>query len=447
MNHDTDIDDTTVPATDGRQHVSLRGGRIDVLGEGVTLRVGAERLLIGRSRECALVIDDRTVSAKHAEVYATTDGVRVFDFDSRNGTFVGDMRVTDACLTDPCDLRFGAKRARFVPEAPQDIAPDTKQSFSGLVGTTPEMLELFRVLRRVAPSAVPIVIQGETGTGKERVARAIHDASPRRRKPFVTIDCGAVSDTMLEADLFGHVRGAFTKATRERRGIFVEADGGTLFFDEVAEMSPAMQASVLGAIKAMEVRPIGSDRPRKIDVRTLFTTQSDLRHAVDLGRFREDLYFRIAKVTVEVPPLRDRLGDMGILLESIFEDLGHPGARIDPAGMSMLLTHSWPGNIRELRTLIEVALVGFTGEALSLDKALRTVQPKKDVAARRGLYGSAKKEFDRRFYTGLYASCHGNVTRIAKEAGRQRSTVREALRKLGLSVEPDPGGNGKKKGR
>jgi transcriptional regulator of aromatic amino acid metabolism len=196
----------------------------------------------------------------------------------------------------------------------------------------------------------------------------------------------------------------------------------------------------LRALENREVRPIGSERSRKVDVRTLFATHADLRHALNQGRFREDLYFRIAKITVELPPLRTRLQDIGLLLEKILEDLGRPGVKVDEAGMAVLLARSWPGNIRELKNLVEVALVGSVGDALSLEEALPAIHQKEEVACGRGLYEVAKKEFERRFYTGLYAACRGNVTRIAKVAGRQRVTVREALRDLGLYVAPESGG-------
>jgi DNA-binding NtrC family response regulator len=437
---DLDADAATVPVSEGTRLVAVHGGRIEVLDDGSSVRVGADRLLIGRARRCDLALDDTTVSAVHAEVQATPKGVRVVDLNSRNGIFLGDLQLTEGYLTGPCDFRCGAKRLRFVPEAPEEVLVESKNRFGDLVGTTPEMLELFGVLRRYAPSSVSIVIRGETGTGKERVARAIHDASPRSRKPFLAVNCAAMPDALLEAELFGHVRGAFTGAERDRKGLFVEADGGTLLFDEVAEMTPAMQAKLLRALENREVRPIGSERARKVDVRTLFATHADLRHGLNQGRFREDLYFRIAKITVELPPLRKRLQDIGLLLEKILEDLGSPGVKVDETGMAMLLARSWPGNIRELKNLVEVALVGSVGDALSLEEALPAIHQKEEVACGRGLYEAAKKEFERRFYTGLYAACRGNVTRIAKVAGRQRVTVREALRDLGLYVAPESGG-------
>ncbi len=221
--------------------------------DGQCVNIGVERQRIGRASQCTLVLDDPTVSALHAEVQATPKGVRLLDLGSRNGTFIGETRVVEAYLQAPCELRCGQRRLRFCPEPAQDILVDGKSRFGSLIGTTPEMLSLFSTLDRFAPSSLSIVIHGETGTGKERVARAIHDASRRRQNPFLAINCAAMPDALLEDELFGHRKGAFTGADRERSGLLVEADGGTLFFDEVGEMSPAMQAKLLRVLENGEV--------------------------------------------------------------------------------------------------------------------------------------------------------------------------------------------------
>jgi len=297
------------------------------------------------------------------------------------------------------------------------------------------MLELMGVLRRYAPTSLSVLIHGETGTGKERVARAIHDASARRHRFFVVINCGNVTDALLEAELFGYVRGAFTGADGERKGLFVEAHGGTLFFDEVAEMSPTLQMKLLRVLEYKELRPVGSDRPRKVNVRALFATHADLKHAVNAGRFREDLYFRIGKVGVEIPPLRNRMDDIELLLQSILEDLGRPDMKIDDASLEMVKVRRWPGNIRELRNLVEIAVVGARGKVLT--RALPAVHFDKEFTPEQGPYDIAKREFDRRYYVDLYRRCRGNVTQMARLSGRQRSTVREALRSLALIAAPD----------
>jgi DNA-binding NtrC family response regulator len=430
---DVDGDEVLTIALPQETHVvSLRGGRIEVVGEDTSVPVDMARLQIGRARDCALVLNDGTVSKVHAEVQATPRGVRVIDLNSLNGTFIGETLIVEAYMTGPCEFRCGAKRLRFVPGPPREVRIQAPERFGGLVGTTPDMIELFAKLERYSPTSMSMVIRGETGTGKERVAQAIHDASPRRDKPFVAVNCAAVPDALLEAELFGHVRGAFTGADRAREGLFVEADGGTLLFDEVGEMSSAMQAKLLRVLENQEVRPVGTGRSRKVNVRTLFATHVDLRHALNRGRFREDLYFRVAQVTVEIPPLRKRMADLPVLIEDILEQLERPDVHVDEAGMSALLAHTWPGNVRQLRTIIQAALVESDGERLMLERALAGILTDVEPERASGLYDEARKEFDRRFYTSLHIRFRGNLSQIAKAAGKQRSTVRAALQAIGL---------------
>jgi DNA-binding NtrC family response regulator len=432
-----DVDaDESFPTVPQETHVlSLRRGRIEVVGKPASLPVDMERLHIGRSPRCALVLDDPTVSKVHAEVQATPRGVRVVDLNSRNGTFIGEASIVEVYLTGPCEFRCGAKRLRFVPEPLHEVQIEAPERFGGLVGTTPEMIQLFAKLQRFAPTSMSMVIQGETGTGKERVAQAIHDASPRRKKPFVAVNCAAIAEPLLESELFGHVRGAFTGADRAHDGVFVEADGGTLLFDEVGEMSAAMQAKLLRVLENQEVRPVGTGRCRKVNVRTLFATHVNLLHAVNRGTFREDLYFRMAQVTVEIPPLRKRMDDLPALIGDILQQLERPHMKVNAASMSALHAHSWPGNVRQLRTVIETAVVESDGDRLMLDRALDGMATHGEPERSSGMYDEAKRDFDRRFYTALHVRFRGNLSQIAKAAGKQRVTVRAALRALGLYDE------------
>jgi DNA-binding NtrC family response regulator len=314
----------------------------------------------------------------------------------------------------------------------RDVLISAPQRFGGLVGSTPGMVELFAKLQRYAPTSMSILIQGETGTGKERVAQAIHEASPRCDRPFVAVNCAAVTDNLLESELFGHLRGAFTGADRAREGLFVEADGGTLLFDEVGEMSAAMQAKLLRVLENQEVRPVGMDPTRKVNVRTLFATHVDLRHAVNRGRFREDLYFRMAQVTAAIPPLRERTEDLPALVEDILAQLGRPDVVLDEAGLSALLAHTWRGNVRQLRTTLQAALIESEGSRLMVERALAGVSADVEPERPSGGYDKARRELDRRFYTSLHIRFGGNLSQIAKAAGKQRVTVRAALRSLGL---------------
>ena len=439
-----DVDaDETFPTVPRETHVlSLRGGRIEVVGETASVPVGMDRLHIGRSQRCALVLDDPTVSNVHAEVQATPRGVHVVDLNSLNGTFIGEASIVEVYLTGLCEFYCGEKRLRFVPEPAHDIQIKAPERFGGLIGKTPEMVELFAKLQRYASTSMSMVIQGETGTGKELVAQAIHAASPRRDKRFVPVNCAAMADTLLESELFGHVRGAFTGADRANDGVFVEADGGTLLFDEVGEMMAAMQAKLLRVLENQEVRPVGTGRCRKVNVRTLFATHVDLRHAVNRGTFREDLYFRMAQVTVEIPPLRKRVDDLPLLIADILQQLERPHMKVDEASLSVLRAYSWPGNVRQLRTIVQAALVESDGEHLVLDGALDGMATHAESERRSGMYDEAKRDFDRRFYTALHVRFRGNLSQIAKAAGKQRVTVRAALRALGLHDDSGPTNKG-----
>lgn len=299
-------------------------------------------------------------------------------------------------------------------------------------------------LRQFAPSDVSIVITGETGTGKEVVARAVHAASVRRGKPFVGVNCAAMPENLLEDELFGHVKGACTGADRDREGLLVQADGGTLLFDEVAEMSPAMQAKLLRVLELGLVRPVGRC--------VLAATHASLEAEVNRGAFREDLFWRICQVTVPLPPLRDRLLDLRFLVPEILADLGHPEMQVDDAVLRVLQARSWPGNIRELRNFLEVSLVGARQGIRSLEEAFRLVpqiqrcpQGPLESVMPTMRWLDFKREVKRRYYTALYGACRGNVNQMAQRAGMQRKAVRDALQTIGLDegVDDDHRGDGK----
>lgn len=421
-----------VPGSKDAQVVSFRGGRLEVVGERARLQVGMDRLLVGRASECALVLNDPTVSKSHLELQATPRGVRAVDLKSCNGTRVGGLSITEAYLTVPCEIQLGAKRLRFVPEPAREVVVPAPVRFGGLVGTTPDMIELFAKLQRYAPTAMSIVIQGETGTGKERVAEAIHAASPRQDKRFIAVNCASVPEALMEAELFGHERGAFTGAVRANDGFFVEADGGTLLFDEVGEMSAAMQAKLLRVLENQEVRRVGSGRSRRVNVRVLFATHVDLRQAVKEGRFREDLYFRVAQLTVAIPALRQRLTDLPVLVDDILASLERTDVVVDDAAISVLLAHSWPGNVRQLRNIVQRALVESPGDRLMVERVLAPDSPEVERESVTREYDPAKEEFDRVYYTCLYERFGGNISKIARAAGKERRTVKLALRALGL---------------
>jgi transcriptional regulator with PAS, ATPase and Fis domain len=244
-----------------------------------------------------------------------------------------------------------------------------RYDYRQIVGRTPRMVELFRLLDRVTDTSLPVVIQGESGTGKELVARAIHFNGPRRERPFVSENCAAIPETLLESTLFGYVRGAFTGADRDTRGLFAVADGGTLFLDEVAEMSAAMQGKLLRVLQDGEFRRVGGERAQKVDVRIVVATNKDLQRMVSEGKFRQDLFFRLSVVRLTLPPLRERREDIGILVQYFVEKFrGDSGKRVSgvhPDAMEVLKNHEWPGNIRELRNAVERAVILCDGELIT----------------------------------------------------------------------------------
>ena len=438
----------TVP-WESSQTILMTGGHLDADDGSGSLRVGHEVQIVGRARDSGLFVNDQTVSLVHAELRATPKGVQLKDRSSRNGTFVAygtgdEIQVGQAYLVRPCTVRFAAKRFRFVPELQPCVTFSGTKRFGGLIGTTPEMLDLFARIERHSVGHLSVFIGGETGTGKERIARAIHEASTRRTKPFVAINCAAVQPNCLESELFGHVRGAFTGADRNHPGVFVEADGGTLLFDEVAEMSREMQVKLLRVLQEREVRPVGG-KPRRVDVRTLFASHGDLQAAVNRGCFRQDLYFRMAQVHLEVPPLRDRLEDLPLLLEDILRDLKRPDISFDPGALEILRARSWPGNVRELAALVAAAVDGFSGSKITLAELEGALPMSKGAHFESANYDTAKDLFDRDYYAAMHSRYGCNVSRIAEAAGKDRTTVRMALRRIGLIERregPDPEGEG-----
>lgn len=326
-------------------------------------------LLIGSAADVAVRIDDRHVSRLHAEIAPAPGGLLVRDLGSKNGIFVGDIRIERAVLPGGTRFRVGETELEVsfdevrAAREPSPEAP-AKRSFHGLVGQSAVMRALFATLERIAASDAPALVTGETGTGKELVARAIHDASGRSAAPFVVVDCAALPEALLEGELFGHAKGAFTGAVTARAGAFEAAQGGTIFLDEIGELPPSMQPKLLRALESRTVRRLGETSQRSIDVRFVAATHRDLPSMVTRGSFREDLYFRIAVLPLRVAPLRERPEDVPVLLAHFEKRLGHK-LPFGPPERARLATYAWPGNVRELRNFADRALA--LGGAMALE--------------------------------------------------------------------------------
>ncbi len=329
------------------------------------------RTLIGGRDGVDIVGVAPAVSRLHAALEPQDDGLWIRDLGSRNGTFVNGVRVGFARVPERGRVRVGGTDlvVHYAQvETPVDLWPGDR--FGRLLGGTSVMRELFARIAKIGPLASTVLIHGETGTGKELVARAIHDASTRAAKPFVVVDCGALTESLLEAELFGHTRGAFTGAVAARAGAFEFADGGTLFLDEVGELPSPMQPKLLRAIESRSIRRLGESAYRQVDVRIVSATHRDLATMVNAGLFREDLYFRLAVVPLVVPPLRARADDIPRLVETFLPPNSAP---LDPGFVEQLRTQPWPGNVRELRNVVERAVA--LGPAAALGNSPMPSQP------------------------------------------------------------------------
>ena len=301
----------------------------------------ADAVNIGANPANHVALEDRFVSGFHCRVFEATGRWRVKDLGSTNGTFVDGLRIAEADLDEGARLRVGTHELRIESAAPARKPP----ALPGVVARDPALAPVLELLQRAAPSLLPVTILGESGTGKEVAARAVHELSERAAGPFVPLNCGAISRELAEAELFGHEKGAFTGAVTSAPGAFGAADGGTLFLDEIGDLPLPLQVKLLRALEAGEVKPVGAPRPRPIDVRVVCATHRDLRAKVKDGSFREDLYYRLRGVTVELPPLRARPQDILPLAEHFLP----PRRTLATDARAALLAYSWPGNVRELR--------------------------------------------------------------------------------------------------
>ena len=317
-----------------------------------------------------------------------------------------------------------------------------RSQVSDIEGKSQRMLDVYKLVARVAPSTATVLVVGESGTGKELVARAIHNRSPRATKPFVPVNCTALSESLLESELFGHARGAFTGAVSAKRGLFEMANDGTLFLDEIGDMGPKMQAQLLRVLQDGEVRPVGGTESIKVDVRLVCATNRDLEADVKTSRFREDLYFRINVVTVRMPPLRERAGDIPILVRHFLAKIarreGRPEASVSPEALDVLCRHSWPGNVRELENAIERAVAVAKGNVV-LPSDLPVEVYGGSPAEPAGIFDDRPtlSELEKRYIALILAECGGNKKRAAEKLGIDRRTLYRAIERSGDTSEPE----------
>jgi DNA-binding NtrC family response regulator len=399
---------------------------------------------IGTHSSNDVVLFDPSVSRFHCKLTCDGAGWRVQDSGSLNGTEVNGVRVRDADLKSEGTLALGdcLLTARGLEPAIEEDVPDgdASSSFGALAGTSVAMRKLFAYLEKVAASDINVLIEGESGTGKEVVASEIFQRGPRADSAFVIVDCGAISPNLVESELFGHVRGAFTGADRDRVGAFEAADGGTVFLDEIGELPLELQPKLLRTIEARAIRRVGETRARKVDVRIIAATNRDLHREVNRGRFREDLYFRLAVMTVHVPPLRERIEDLPALVRSFLAALGVTAQDqrelFSPSVLAELAGHDWPGNVRELRNYVERSVV--LQEALPASRPLPIGPPtangsEGDAPVPFKLAKDAVVDtFERSYLSALLDSAAGNISKAARKGGMDRMYLHRLIQKHGL---------------
>jgi len=420
---------------------------------GTEFVIAGDVIRVGKAGENDLVISDETVSRVHFEIVRDTKGYLVRDLNSTNGTFLDGAEIKEAYIRAGSVVGAGAVELKFTPfEERIEILPSEQEVLGEMVGRSTAMREIFGLIERIAPTDATVLIEGETGTGKDMVARTLHQLSKRRDAPFIVVDCGAVAGTLIESELFGHEKGSFTGAVAARQGAFELASGGTVFLDELGELSLDLQPKLLRVLEQRELRRVGGSKVLKVDLRVIAATRKDLRSEVEKGKFREDLYFRLNVVPITAPSLRDRREDIPRLVDHFLTKLapaGTPVPELSEATRAALYAHDWPGNVRELRNVIERALAlgtdpGAMVAPLGAEPFARATQaapaggePAMEFQA--GLSFRDTKEkwneiFERRYLSWLLKRADGNISKAARDADMDRKYLHKLLRKYEIDA-------------
>ena len=439
----------------------LRKSKLVVLegpDQGKSFTVAKEFVTVGRSPICDVTLSDGSVSSRHFEIRLADNGYLLVDPGSTNGTFYGEIRIKEIYLKPGTSFRAGNTIFRFEPTRDVvtiDLHADDR--FDDCIGASVPMREIFANLERVAPSDLTVCIQGETGTGKELVAKAVHNHSRRRTQPFVVLDCSAIPRELVESTIFGHEKGSFTGAISQHKGVFEQADGGTIFLDEIGELEINLQPKLLRVLENRELKRVGGDRTISVDCRVVTATNRDLRDMVTEGAFREDLYFRLSVMQIQLPPLRARKGDIALLVDHFLarnnkrrEERGQSPLEVSDEAMKALRDRQWAGNIRELKNVVERATSLGEGPVLTKRDFMLGNEPFAVPGYHGGGHGGgdgdlnyqvdvnlefkdAKQalldEFEAIYLKKLVELYSGNISQSAKAAGLTRYHLRELLKK------------------
>lgn len=441
-----DRPDSSEPSTERLCSPSrLRSTRFTLLVEdgaaaGQRVTVGPELFTIGSSPRADLRLEGRGISRSHARIQVETGRCLLRDLGSTNGTLLNGVSIREAFLSPGDLITIGTSRLRFEPREQEIVVlPSDKDHFGPLYGSSLSMRQMFGFLERVAASEVTVLIQGETGTGKEMVAKALHQSSSRSKGPLVIFDCSSVQPELIASELFGHRAGSFTGAHQNRRGAFEEAAGGTIFLDEIGELPLEQQPMLLRALEAREVRPVGANIPVPVDVRVVAATHRDIGAMARQGRFREDLYYRLAVLHVHLPPLRERREDIPGLVRVLLERSTRSGAGpgISEDALEVLSAHDWPGNVRELRNVLERSAALCTGPVLTSKELLLSAASPVPAGGGLDLSNRTLEEIEREVIRQTLVRTGGNKKEAARLLGIHRTTMHEKVKKYSLDEDPE----------
>jgi DNA-binding NtrC family response regulator len=447
---------TKVHYEDGRPtSIHLRKCKL-VLAEGPRPRewtFGDSTVSIGAMEDNDLVLHDETVSRYHCRIVQEGSSYVLVDLASTNGTFINRVRIKEGYLKPGCTIGMGQTELKFLTaDEKVEIVPSRKDHCGDIIGKHPRMREIYSIIEKISPTTTTVVIEGETGTGKEVVAQTIHKLSARAAGPLMVFDCGAVPQNLLESELFGHEKGSFTGAIMTRQGIFEMSHGGSLFLDELGELSFDLQPKLLRALEQREIRRVGSNKPIKVDVRVIAATNRNLEEEVRAGRFRQDLFYRLSVVRLFLPPLRDRVEDIPLLVKQFLRTAsyarGADGAPrvtgISREALDLLCAYSWPGNVRELVNVTERACSFCESDTIQVHDLPEQIRDAPTAGATRDLptgeytFKEAKERwvssFERDYIVNLLRKNGGNISHAAREADIDRKYFRKLMRKYGIAA-------------
>jgi transcriptional regulator with PAS, ATPase and Fis domain len=411
---------------------------------------------VGKRDTNDLILSDKAVSRLHFEIEYTEDSYVLRDLGSTNGTYLNGSRVKEAYLAPGDLIKIGSTTMEFMAyDEKVKIEPSTSNSFGKMVGKSQKMRQIFAILDKISPSFATVIIGGETGTGKDLVAQAIHENSPRSGKPFVVFDCSAVAPNLIESELFGHERGAFTGAVKSRRGAFEAANAGTIFLDEIGELGLDLQPKLLRALEQREIKRVGSNVPIKIDVRVICASNRNLRLEIEEGRFREDLYYRLGVVKINLPPLRERSEDIEPIVAALLERAPYNRlpddtlkvTRVDDEAIKILTRYAWPGNVRELANVLERAVSFVEGDTISrshLDFIFAEMHHGDEMTERMHVDASVPfkdakqiiiEEFEKKYLLDLLQQHGHNLSKASREAKIDRKHLRNLCKKYDIPTK------------